>query len=279
MFIPHTTPRRNALAYLLWRWLLKNKGPFVSALDASFFGPSRGMNDYDSLAANYEKSNAKPDKLYSILPTVLGMVGDCKDKTVLDIGCGTGFFTLPLTKLGASVVCGVDSSKAQIDIASKVSAHPAIHYVMGDAFVQYGGPVDIITAPFVVNYARTVPILRHFFELIYRSLREGGKAVFVLDLPNGKSLKRFGATKTLLGRYADETIIRIDLFKEEEKICELTAVHYTPGTIAELLHYGGFKNICWHEPIVSEEGIRVMGADFWKGYTADPELGYLTAEK
>lgn len=279
MYIPHTTPRRNALGYLLWRWILRNNGPSLSRLDAFFFGPSRGINDYDSLAGNYKESDVKPDKLHSILPTVLNMVGDCKDKTIIDIGCGAGFFTLPLAKLGASVICGVDISENQISIASKVSYHQAISYVVGDAFIQHGGPVDIITAPFVANYARTVSILRHFFGLVHRSLREGGKAVFVVDLPNGKSLKRFGAIKTLLGPPTDETFIQIDLFNEDRKICELRAVYYTPKTIERLLMEVGFKNICWHKPIVSEEGINAMGADFWKGYTADPELGYLTVEK
>ena len=272
-------PRRNAIAYLLWRFLLSNSGSFVAWFDAFFFGPSRGMNDYDLLAASYKKSAVKPDKRYSILPTVLKMVGDCTGKTVIDMGCGTGFFTLPLAELGASTVCGVDNSREQIKIASRASPHSAIHYTVGDIFIQHGGPVDVINAPFVVNYARTIPTLRHFFGLVHSSLRKDGKAVFVVDLPNGKNLERFGAAKTLLGPHADETVIRINLSNEERKICSLTAVFYTPQTIGRLLRKVGFRNICWHRPVVSEEGIRVMGADFWKDYTADPELGYLTAEK
>ncbi len=281
-YIPHLEqdPYHNGLAYLFWRWLLKNNGSFLSGLDAFFFGSSRGMNDYDLLAGNYKKSNVKPDKLYSILPTVLNMVGNCEGKTAIDIGCGAGFFTLPLAELGALHVSGIDNSWAQIELASKISHHPTINYVVADAFVQGSNiPVDIITAPFVVNYARTVPILKHFFTLIHESLRESGKAVFVVDLPNGKSLQRFGAMKTLLGAHADETTIQIDLFNKEKKICTLTAIYYTPETIEKLLRDTGFKNIRWHRPIVSEEGVRVMGTNFWRGYTADPELGYLTAEK
>jgi hypothetical protein len=110
-------------------------------------------------------------------------------------------------------------------------------------------------------------------------LNENGKAVFVVDLPNGKSLKRFGATKTFIGPHADETAIEIGLFNEEKRICTLNAVYYTPNTIERLLREVGFRNIQWHEPIVSEEGITALGADFWNGYTAAPELGYITAEK
>jgi predicted RNA methylase len=280
MYIPHSVPRQNVLGYLFWRWLLKKSGRFLSRLDAWFFGPSRGMNDYDVLAVNYKGSNVKPDKLYSILPTVLDIVGDCKGKTVIDVGCGAGFFTLPFAKLGASHVCGVDNSREQIELASRVSPHLVIRYVVADVFTQYSDtPVDIITAPFVVNYARTLSVLKHFFELIHKSLRKGGKAVFVIDLPNGKSLRRFGATKTLLGLPADETRIQIELFNDEKKICELLAVYYTPQTVERLLREIGFKNIYWYRPLISEEGISVLGPCFWEGYTDDPELGYLVVEK
>jgi len=271
---------RNGLTYLLWRWIWRNDGEKMSWLDALYSGSSRLMNEYDSLAKSYKKSNIKPDKQYSILPTVLEMVGNCEGKTVIDIGCGAGFFTLPLAERGASLVCGIDNSAAQIELARKVSSHSRINYIVGDAFVQCcSKPADIITAPFVMNYARTTPILRHFFKLIHRSLKEGGKVVFVVDLPNGKSLKRFGATKTLLGPRTDETVMQIDLFNEERKICTLKAIYYTPETIEILLREVGFKTICWNKPIVSEEGIKAMGTDFWNGYTDDPELGYFTAEK
>lgn len=279
-FVPGRMTLGKLLGYLFWRWFLKVRGQFTSELDAFFFGPARGMNNYDTLVKNYKKSNVKPDKLYSILPTVLGIVGDCSGKCIIDIGCGAGFFTLPFAEHGASLVCGIDNSCEQIKLAHEISPHRAINYVVADAFVQSSSvQVDIISAPFVVNYARTVPILQNFFKLLYCSLKEGGKAVFVVDLPNGKSLKRFGAMKTLLGPRADETAIRIDLFNEDAKICELMAVYFTPETIERLLRDVGFKNIRWHEPIVSAEGIAALGAEFWNGYAADPELGYLSAEK
>lgn len=279
MIVPVCTARNNGMAYLFWSWILRNNGAFTAWLDGSYLGSSRGMNDYDSLALSYKGSNIKPDKQYSILPTVLHMAGDLNGKTVLDLGCGSGFFTLELAKAGASIVCGVDNSPQQIKLAREFSAHSAIEYRVGDIFTQCGGPVDVVNAPFVPNYARTVPILKHFFSLIFDSINEDGKAVFVIDLPNGKSLKRFGATKTLLGPLRDETRIQIELFNEERSICNLTGVYYTPKTIEVLLKEVGFQRVCWHYPSVSSEGIDRYGVDFWRGYTEDSELGYIVAHK
>ena len=173
----------------------------------------------------------------------------------------------------------VDNSFAQIELAKKISTHSNITYRVGDIFTQRGGPVDIITAPFVANYAQTVPVLTYFFESVFKSLREGGKAIFVIDLPNGKSLKRFGATKTFDGQRANETRIHIHLFNEEKRICTLVGVYYTPETVEDLLLKVGFQKVSWHKPVISEEGIGKFGPDFWKGYVDDPELGYVMAEK
>ncbi len=273
------TARNNGIAYLLWRWLLRNNGKFVSWLDAFYFGASRGMNNYDLLAAKYKKTNVKPDKQYSILPTVLRLVGNCQGKIVVDVGCGGGFFTVPLAELGASIVYGIDNSSAQIELAKTVSPHPAVRYVQSDAFVDSMPAADIMVAPFVMNYARTLPVLHHFFKLIYHRLNEGGKLILVVDLPNGKNLKRFGAVKRLLGPPKDETPIHIDLYNGEMPICTLRGIYYTPTTIEQLLREVGFRAINWYTPIVSAEGIHAMGKSYWEGYTADPELGYLVAEK
>ncbi|MES2314470.1 MAG: class I SAM-dependent methyltransferase [Patescibacteria group bacterium] len=276
----YSCTRRNGIAYLLWRWLLKNNGAFQADLDAWYFGPSRGMNDYESLAKNYKKSDVKPDKQYSILPTVLDMVGDCTGKRIIDVGCGSGFFTVPLAEQGALRVYGIDNSEAQLKLASEVSNRPAVTYALRDIFTTSIAPqFDVIVVPFVANYARSTPILQHLFQRLHGGLSDGGKVVFVFDLPNGKSLQKFGATKMFLGPRADETPIEINLFKENKNICTLTCMYYTPETIERLLRTAGFTNINWHKPIVSLEGISAMGAEFWDGYTDDPELGYLTAEK
>lgn len=278
MFALNTT-RNNGIAYLIWSWLMYSNGRFSAWLDGFYFGSSRGMNDYDVIATRYVATNIKPDKHYSILPTVMEMVGDCRGKVIFDFGCGSGFFTLQLAQAGAHKVCGIDNSVKQIELAKRFSKHPSVSYCVRDIFTQYCGCTDIITAPFVINYARSVPILTRFFELVFASLTQGGMVVFVFDLPNGKSLKRFGATKTFLGPVADETQIQINLFNEEKQICTLFAVYYTPRTIEFLLRNVGFREIQWYRPIISEEGIERLGHDFWKGYIDDPGLGYVVASK
>ncbi len=166
MFLLNTT-RNNGIAYLIWSRLLRGNGRFNAWLDGFYFGSSRGMNDYDAIATRYVATNIKPDKHFSILPTVMKMVGDCRGKVIFDFGCGSGFFTLQLAQSGAYRVYGVDNSVKQIELAKRFSKHPLISYWVRDIFTQYCGYADIITAPFVINYARSAPILTRFFELVF----------------------------------------------------------------------------------------------------------------
>jgi toxoflavin synthase len=274
MFIPRIQPRHNALGYLLWRWLLRKNGKFCAGLERFFFGPSHGLNDYEALP-DYKKSHAKPDKQYSILPTVLKLVGNTENKIIVDLGCGTGFFTIPLATT-ATQVFGIDNSETQLRFATK---HPKVTYLEKDIFVDELPACDTIVAPFVINYATTAPILSHLFSKLYDSLSTGGTLVLVIDLPNNKKLERFGARKMIRGLVADEAPLQIDILNNGEKICTLDAIYFTPRTIEHTLELLGFKNICWHRPIVSDEGLEVTGSTFWDGYLDDPELGYLTARK
>lgn len=270
--------RFNGLSLKAHRKVFKGNGEGLAFVNAFYFGNRQG-NDYDALSPDYGASDLKPDKQYSILPTVLDMVGECQGLEIIDLGCGTGFFTNELAKKGASWVWGVDNSPAQIRRANELCQHENVRFVEADIFVGPFADTNVIVAPFVANYAAENAILRYFFEKCHKHLSAGGKLVLVVDLPNGANLKRFGAVKTLKGGRKDGATIEIELFKEGQSICTLNAKYYLPKTIERLLKVAGFGEVRWRKPLVSEEGIQAMGADFWKGYADNPELGYITAVK
>jgi SAM-dependent methyltransferase len=237
-------------------------------------------NTYDKkLADVFRKSDTKPDKQFSFLPTVMNIIGNVSNKTILDLGCGDGFFSIALAQAGAKHVIGIDNAPEQIRLASE-KAHPKnIIYQLGDIYKDKLPASDIILSPFVVNYAQSIQDLKFLFKNIYQSLNKNGKVVLVVDLPTGKDLKKFGSVKTLQGPAQDGAIIKIDLYNGEEFICTLYSHYYTKETLENTLKEVGFKNIRWHKPLVSKEGIGKFGEKFWKGFAENTELGYLSAEK
>ena len=235
-------------------------------------------NDYDKIAAKYASSDAKPDKAFSILPTVLALAGNVKGKIVVDLGCGNGFFTRALAKQGAKKVFGLDNSQRQILMAKKRDDARNIEYQLCDIFRDPIPTGQIINAPFVLNYAPDTRTLATFIRKLYSALKPGGKLVLVFDDPQGLDLKRFGAIKTMDKRQ-DGSRLKIKLYDKGKLICTLKAMYYTSRTIKRLLKKTGFIRIKSHKPIISEQGVRIFGEAFWRGYGSNCELSYLTASK
>jgi SAM-dependent methyltransferase len=237
------------------------------------------MNDYNSISVKYQKTFVKPDKQFSTLPTALHLIGEVKNKIILDLGCGSGFFTTEFAKGGAKKVIGIDNSKKQLELAQK-QLHDNINYKFSDIFTDELPRADIVFAPYVINYAKNVEQLSALIRKIFKSLNDNGKLILVVDLPEeGNNLKKYGAVKTIIGEKKDGAKIKIDLYNEEQFICTLNAIYFTPHTLENALINAGFTNIKWHKPIISQEGIDKLGSNFWSGYQDSPELGYISAKK
>ena len=241
------------------------------------------MNDFTKLSKVYNSNitACKPDKYYSILPTILKILKPQKRNTILDLGCGAGYFTHPLAHLTSGQVIGIDNSPTQLALAKKVSSSK-IQYVLADIF---NGPLpssDAINAPFVLNYASSLSQLEHLLQNCFHSLTSNGRLVGVIDIPNAEDQqekKKYGAIKLYEGKLIDGTVLDILLYSKNQLQCSLKSIFYSPNTILTLLTKVGFSHIQWHSPLISQEGIEVFGQDFWKNYAACCELGYFSATK
>lgn len=227
----------------------------------------------------YQDSDVKPDKQFSIWPTIVALASP-KNKTVIDIGCGSGMGTRMLARARALHVIGIDSSTEQIDIARKQSAE-GVTYELQDMFNMNTPHADVITAPFVPNYATNKNDLTKLFREFSDHLNQGGKLVTVIDLTENYNNMRYGAIKTLQGPLSDGTRIKIDLYDGNRFLCTLPydIFYFKPATINEALTNAGFIQIEWHRPIITQEGLQKYGEAFWDGYIDHPELGYVTAHK
>lgn len=100
---------------------------------------------------------------------VLGEVGDLAGRTVLDVGCGTGYYCRLFAASGARRVLGVDLSEAMITYARSVPIDGVVEYRVGDALAElYSERFDLVTALWLVNHAESPAqlsaMLRGFLE-------------------------------------------------------------------------------------------------------------------
>lgn len=247
---------------------------------------TRFINNFNVLARCYQQSHVKPDKQYSILPTILKLVGDLQGKTVLDLGCGDGFFSRPMAQSGAKWVIGLDNSEEQLKLAGQWQL-PNLELRLADIFQDDLPMADVINAPFVANYANTSNELTKFFVRVNGALNKNGRAVFVMDIRNFpcgnlgyRRMRAVGATKMTTGDYPGifGPNLSVTLWNGGRKpICVLRVRQHSQIAIQTALQEAGFQNIRWHLPIVSAEGIERYDKKFWDGYPEHCELAYITA--
>lgn len=89
---------------------------------------------YDSIAAQYRLSKESPLRRYVESWSFFNLIGAVEGRSVLDLGCGEGFYTRALRCRGAARIVGVDVSPAMIDLAQRQECeHPlGIEYLCSD---------------------------------------------------------------------------------------------------------------------------------------------------
>lgn len=127
---------------------------------------------YDLAAFGYDK---KEKYLNSFEQNkFLPLLGDLKNKKVLDVGAGTGRLSLMLSKAGAQVTA-VDVSEEMLKILQ--NKDKKIETVVGDAqsLPFEDDTFDIITAAFLIVHLKDPS---GFFDEAYRVLKDGGILAF-----------------------------------------------------------------------------------------------------
>jgi ubiquinone/menaquinone biosynthesis C-methylase UbiE len=163
-----------------------------------------------------------------LVDAVLAAVGDVRGKTILDLGCGSGFLSVLLAKRGAARVIGIDVSEEQLAIArfrAKASGlnpdDPAIEFraVSADRLDFPDGTFDAIVGAFVLHHLDLPKTARE----IHRALKPGGVGAFIetsarnplLMAARSLAVGRFGipkfgsADERPLGKAAEKTLADI----------------------------------------------------------------------
>ncbi len=114
------------------------------------------MTQYDSIADKYDQSiNTRSDREVILIPSAKHYLGDLSGQRVLDLACGSGFFTRYIKEWNAEFVVGVDISGEMIELAQQQEKQDpyGIEYIVGDV-AQLGkiGEFDVVFAGFLLHY-------------------------------------------------------------------------------------------------------------------------------
>ncbi len=198
-----------------------------------------------------------------ILPNLLRMMQIKRGMKIIDIACGTGFFSRTFFQQGAEVV-GVDISKELVDIARHDSP-PGIDYkvtpaeklgIFADA--SFDAAVIILAIQNIQRYQKALAEAG-------RVLKPGGKLFIVMNhptfrIPRASGWKFIGEAQVrLVERYLGEFEVAMRTHGEEHTSVETVSFHRPLQSYAKALKAAGLAITDMEEWIshkVSDSGPR-----------------------
>ncbi len=160
----HNTPRTSSVASV--KSSIKKEKSVTSW--------SRVSSWYDTLLS---ETNTYQSEI--IAPRLLRLVGNTKNKKILDLACGQGYFTRLLYDAGATVV-GSDISTTLIKRARELSPQIPFTVASADRLSYEDSSFDMITSILAFQNIETIPAV---FKESFRVLKKGGQLILVMNHP------------------------------------------------------------------------------------------------
>lgn len=234
---------------------------------------------YDAIGGRYQDVKDLP----SALAERAGVVAACGDVTgldVLDLACGTGFYTRVLGQLGARRVLGVDLSPAMIEAARQAQraadgASARIDYQVQDAScLPVLGSFPLITAVWLLNYATDERGLTAMLRSVRRNLADDGRFVGVtqspwFDFAESRSWK-YGWTFQPTAR--NEFGTTVHAIAHTDPLIEFPARFARPEVYSRCARAAGLAEFDWFPAAVPPAARDRFEADFWADFEANPHL-------
>ncbi|WP_329583058.1 class I SAM-dependent methyltransferase [Kitasatospora sp. NBC_01250] len=237
------------------------------------------VQQYDEIGEAFEGFKALPLAQYGEVPGFLALVGDVRDKAVLDLASGTGFYSREFKRRGAAEVLGIDISEVMVAAAVEFEQRDplGVRYEVGDIaeLPPLGRRFDVATAVQLLNYAPDAATMERMCRHVHQSLVPGGKFFLLNQTPDygfdGPPLDKYGFRAELTGEKAEMgPRVRITALLDPpisfESTCPRREVYEAS------LRAAGFSELAWVPLGVSDGGLRTYGADFWADCLANPPL-------
>ncbi len=111
---------------------------------------------YQQIAEEYaDNVGSSPFNAFYERPAMFSLIGDVRDKHVLDVGCGSGDYAEYLLDNGASRVVGVDCSPKMLEIArSRLGGRVTLYQsdVEKGVYLTEESLFDVVICPLIFHY-------------------------------------------------------------------------------------------------------------------------------
>ncbi|WP_334043417.1 class I SAM-dependent methyltransferase [Burkholderia ambifaria] len=215
---------------------------------------SKEAEQFGVLSELYEDMFEWPFRKHFEAPTVRDVVGDPRNLSIIDFGCGGGGYTRLFKKLGAARIVGYEPTDGMRDEARTRAKHEHldIDYVSKlapDIVSQF----DILLSIYVLPYATDLFQLDAMCAEMASLIRPGGRFIAVTINPDINPVpeyyERYGLRFTPSDpdkpEYADCSRLKLDLNHRGYE-GSVYAWYWKKASIEKALNQAGIHSIVWH---------------------------------
>ena len=243
--------------------------------------------DYDTIAEDYRRAKQQPWRTYIESFTLMNIIGDLREKSVIDLACGEGFYTRILRQAGAAKVVGIDLSEGMIELArAEETRYPlgVTYQVQDGRTLELGQEFDLVVAAYLFNYAKDRSELDAMCRGIARVLKPGGRLVTVNSNPSANfaelpSFRKYGFETRIGDKLAEGSPI-IWTFHLAQHSIEVENYYLNLPTHEEALTHAGLGEIRWHSPSLSPQRVAEDTPDsYWNDFLEYPPITFIECRK
>jgi SAM-dependent methyltransferase len=229
---------------------------------------------YDSIAEIYIAHTERQESWNNLYerPYMISQFPSLKDKNILDLGCGSGFYTEYALQQGAHVTA-IDVSKVLVNKLSTRLKTPALRTICADIAKPLSldsDSFDYIICSLVLHYIKNwEPLLTE----LHRVMKVGGRIFISTHHPY--LVLQYSLLKDI--NYFDTVLVEDTLGPEESSF----KVHYYTRPLKETLKpiiNSQFKIISIDEPLPNERCKNLSTRTFQR-LTEEPGFLFITLEK
>jgi len=242
---------------------------------------------YNKISQAYKDSKLLPYRSHVEAYTLFKLLGNIEGKSIIDFACGEGFYTRLLIKLGAKSVLGVDVSPKMIELAENEEYENPIgcEYLIAD-IGKMGelGEFDIVTAIYLLNYAKSRDELFDYCKAIYKHLKPGGRFIGFNDSPENKvenygKYKKYGFYKTTTKERKEGDPITYHDTNLDGKEFQFDNYYLSPETYHYVFKQCGLIDFEWCGPWLSEKSYKDYDKSYWDDLLVNPPMIGMQAHK
>lgn len=243
------------------------------------------INDqYSDVSDRYDRVKTLP---YAMVEqaTIRSGLPDLTGKRVLDIACGTGYYSRLYRRLGAASVVGVDIVPGMIDIARDIEARAplGITYEVADLNTMGKlGEFDVVTPIWALPYATTAAEYHAMTGNCAANLAPGGRLVALCDNPDidvaGMSAyDRYGLSITPTDHVGDLRVVEIRM--DVEPPVAFTGFHWRSDLVEKAMSAAGLVDVRRHQVVAPGHTPEHPGDGYWAAIIANPPFALYTATR